>query len=107
MADVIRFETADGVSVLVEADEDDFGVERVGRASDGLLKASHSLEQALAPARATITAALAAFTGLGFDTLSLEFGLKLNAEAGALIAKAGGEAQLTVSATWVHRPAPK
>jgi Trypsin-co-occurring domain 1 len=106
MAEVIRFDTAEGVPVLVEAEEDAYGVERVSRASDGVLKAAKGLEDAMGTARATISSALAAFDGLGFQELSLEFGLKLNAEAGALIAKAGGEAQLTVRATWGPEAGP-
>jgi Trypsin-co-occurring domain 1 len=106
MADVIRFKAAGGVPVLVEAEEDDYGVERVSRASDGVLKAAKGLEDAMGTARATILSALAAFDGLGFRELSLEFGLKLNAEAGALIAKAGAEAQLTVTAIWGPEAGP-
>ena len=37
--------------------------------------------------------------------MELEFGVKLTAEAGALIAKAGGEGAITVRMTW-HTDAP-
>ena len=105
MAEVIRFETAEGASVIVEAaDEQQLGLERVSRASDGLLTAAKSLDQALGTARSTIASAMAAFDGLGLEELSLEFGLKLNAEVGGMLAKAGGEAQLTVTATWGRQP---
>ena len=39
MGEVVRFEAADGVSVLVEADEDSIGVERVRRGEDGVILA--------------------------------------------------------------------
>jgi hypothetical protein len=100
MAEIVRFEAADGVSVLVEADEDTVGVERVSRGDDGTVKATKSLERALVSARATITSALAALGGLGFEELVLEFGIKLTAEAGALIAKTAAEGHLTVTAKW-------
>jgi len=103
MSELVRFAAPDGVTVLVEGDET-FGVDRVARRSDGVIQAQKRLEDALAPARATVVAALAAMGGLGFEHLSLEFGVKLSAEAGAVIAKASGEAHLTITATW-GRPA--
>jgi hypothetical protein len=102
MAEIVRFEAAEGVSVLVEADEDTFGVERVSRGDDGTIKATEPLERALVSARATIQSALAALGGLGFEELVLEFGIKLTAEAGALIAKTAAEGHLTVTAKWGH-----
>jgi hypothetical protein len=100
VAEIVRFEAAEGVSVLVEADEDTFGVERVSRGADGTIQATAGLERALVSARATIESALAAFGGLGFEELALEFGVKLSAEAGALIAKTAAEGHLTVTAKW-------
>ncbi len=100
MAEVVRFNAAEGVPVLVEADEETFGVERVSRGADGIIQASEGLERALVSARATIESALAALGGLGFNELVLEFGIKLTAEAGALIAKTAAEGHLTVTAKW-------
>ena len=100
MTEVVRFSGPDGVAVLVEADEESFGVESVSRGSDGVLEAGKRLEDALATARATVVAALKAMGGLGFEQLSLEFGVKLSAEAGAVIAKTAGEAHLTITASW-------
>lgn len=37
------------------------------------------------------------------DKVSLEFGLKLDAEAGALVAKAGTEAAIKVTMTWENK----
>ena len=36
-------------------------------------------------------------------TISVEFGLKLNAEGNAVVAKAGMEATLNVTMTWEHK----
>ena len=36
------------------------------------------------------------------NTISVSFGLKLDAEAGAVVAKAGAEAALNVTMTWTH-----
>ena len=38
-----------------------------------------------------------------FTRIEIDFGIKLDAEAGALLAKAGGEASLNVTLTW-ERP---
>lgn len=100
MTEVVRFAAAEGVSVLVEADEETFGVERVSRGADGTIQATQPLQQALGSARATVGSALAALEGLGFDELVLEFGIKLHAEAGALIARTSAEGHLTVTARW-------
>jgi Trypsin-co-occurring domain 1 len=100
MTEVVRFMASEGVSVLVEADEETFGVEPASRGADGVLQAGKRLEEALLTARATVASAVTAMGGLGFGQLSLEFGLKLSAEAGAVIAKTAGEAHLTITASW-------
>jgi hypothetical protein len=40
------------------------------------------------------------------DKVELEFGLKLDAEAGSLLAKTGTEAAITVTLTWEHKDTP-
>jgi Trypsin-co-occurring domain 1 len=100
VAEIVRFTTTEGASVLVEADEDAFGVEQVGRGADGTIQANERLDRALSSARATIASALTALGGLGFEELVLEFGVKLTAEAGALIARSAVEGHLTVTAKW-------
>jgi len=95
--------------VLVESDVAAAGMTRVARGADGVLQATQRLEQALGAARATISAAVAELAGLGFEELTLQFGIKLSAEAGALIARTAGEANLTVTAKWgrpAEAPAP-
>jgi Trypsin-co-occurring domain 1 len=104
MGEAVRFETDQAVSVLVEADDVAFGVEEVRRGRDGIVEGTKRLEDALAPARATVAAALQAFGGLGFEELSFEFGVKLTAQAGALIARTSGEGHLTVTARWTPKP---
>lgn len=36
------------------------------------------------------------------STISVSFGLKLDAEAGAVVAKAGAEAAINITMTWTH-----
>ena len=100
MAELVRFEVADGVEVLVESEEPAYGVQRAARGADGIVDAAGRLQHALGTARATVAAAYEAMSELGLDELRVEFGVKLSAEAGALIARTAGEGHLQVVATW-------
>jgi hypothetical protein len=100
MADVVRYQVGDGSSVLVEVDEDTYGVENVARGSDGVLNAGERLESALASVRAAAQATLDTLTKLSPETVEVEFGIKLAGQAGALIAKTSAEGHFTVKLTW-------
>ena len=106
MPEVLRFEAADGVAVLVEADDPAYGMQRATRGADGIVEATHRLQAALVSARSTVAAAIDALSGLGLDEMSVEFGVKLSAEAGALIAKTAAEGHLKVVAKWTRPPDP-
>ena len=41
------------------------------------------------------------------STVEFQFGIKMNGEAGAMIAKVGAEAAITVTMTWEHKPKSK
>ena len=100
MDTVVRYQVGDGSSVLVEVDEDTYGVEAVSRTSEGVLKAGQSLESALGSVREAAQAALDAMSKLSPETVEVEFGIKLAGEAGALIAKASAEGHFTVRLSW-------
>ena len=103
---VARFETSGGVPVLVEVDDDDLGVERASRGSDGVLAAGDRIEDALARVRPAAQAVLAEMRGLAPDKVSVEFGIKLSAGAGAVIAKTEAEGHFTVVLEWERSAAP-
>jgi hypothetical protein len=101
MSEVVRYQTRDGGSwVLVEVDAEAFGVERVGRAADGVHEAGQLLAQALAGVRDAAGAAMDVLKALSPDGIEMEFGVKLAGEAGAIIAKTSGEAHFKVKLTW-------
>jgi len=52
---------------------------------------------ALAAVRPAAENVLHTFTGLGLDTCQIEFGISLDAEAGAIIAKTSATAHFTVT----------
>ena len=97
---VVRYQVGDGSSVLVEVDEDTYGVEAVSRRSEGVLEAGPRLEAALGSVRDAAQAALDAMSRLSPETVEVEFGIKLAGEAGALIAKTSAEGHFTVRLSW-------
>lgn len=100
MDTVVRYQVGDGSSVLVEVDEDTYGVEEVARTSAGVVEAGQRLESALASVRDAARATLDTLTKLSPDRVEVEFGIKLAGEAGAMIAKASAEGHFTVKLSW-------
>ncbi|QFG24892.1 CU044_2847 family protein [Actinomadura sp. WMMB 499] len=101
MNELVRWETEQG-SVVVEMDPDDPGFDSVSRGDGVLRDAGARFEDALHSVRDAAESALATLRdgALKPDVLELEFGVKLNAEAGAVIAKTSVEGHLKVKMTW-------
>jgi NTP-dependent ternary system trypsin peptidase co-occuring protein len=99
MDTVVRYKVGGGSSVLVEVDEDTYGVEDVSRTSEGVLDAGR-LESALGGVRDAAQATLDTLSKLSPETVEVEFGIKLAGEAGALIAKTSAEGHFTVRLSW-------
>lgn len=101
MPDFVRFPLADGGSVVVEVEVEP-GLERASVPSGVLRKATTTFEHALSEVRAAAGAALAQFRDLGPDEVELKFGVKLDAQAGAVIARTGLQGQFEVKLKWVR-----
>lgn len=101
MPDFVRFPLADGGSVVVEVEVEP-GLERASAPSGVLRKATTTFEHALSEVRAAAGAALAQFRDLGPDEVELKFGVKLDAQAGAVIARTGLQGQFEVKLKWVR-----
>ncbi|MGW1494948.1 CU044_2847 family protein [Streptomyces sp. NPDC002402] len=99
MSDLVRFKTTQG-SVLIEVDENSFGVERVARDRNGVIDAGRRLDDALQAARPTIRAVIETVREMVPDEFEVEFGIKLNAEAGVVVAKTAAEGHFTVRLAW-------
>ncbi|MFL6118369.1 CU044_2847 family protein [Actinophytocola sp.] len=97
----VRFPLASGGSVLVEI-ETPPGVAHAGRASGVLREARTTFERTLGEVRDAAAAALAQFTAMSRtpDEVELKFGIKLDAEAGAIIARTGIQGQFEVKLKW-------
>lgn len=102
MAELLQWQM-DGGSVVVEVDDEEAGFQPASLSFDGTVyTANERFETALAGARRAAEKTLATFRDLSLrpDGVELEFGIKLNAAAGAVIAKAATEAHLQVKLTW-------
>ena len=101
MTELLRFRTEDGGSLLVEVDEHEPGFRPASRAA-AIADAKQKFEDALVDVRAAAERALAVFTEgtLRPDQVDVEFGVRLNAEAGAVIAKTSVEGHMTVKLSW-------
>ncbi|MCI3269901.1 CU044_2847 family protein [Streptomyces cylindrosporus] len=98
---LIEFRDQDGRVITVEAADDDSGSRLVAR-DDGTAQATRTFEGALEGVRAAAESALRVFRegALRPDGVEIEFGVKLSAEAGALIAKSTVEGHLVVKLSY-------
>lgn len=105
MSELLRFETERG-SVVVEVDATDPGFDRVAHAG-AIAEARRKFETSLQDVRDAATAALEIFRdgALRADGVEIEFGVRLNAEAGAVIAKTAVEGHFAVKLAWGAAPA--
>jgi Trypsin-co-occurring domain 1 len=79
------------------------GVRQVARSPEDLAKASaEALDKAMDTIRAMAERTKKAIESLDAkpDDIEVKFGIKMTAEAGAFIAKVGGEAALEVTLAW-------
>jgi hypothetical protein len=104
---LVGFATEQGSPVFVEIDEREPGFKPVGR-SDAINEAQKTFESALDNINLTAERALAVLRsgGLNPDGIEIQFGVRFNAEVGAVVAKAAAEGHLTVKLTWAPEPPP-
>ncbi|MBB4913999.1 CU044_2847 family protein [Streptosporangium saharense] len=106
MTELVRFELDDKEgSVLVELDPLP-GFERLSRGEGNLAQAKVSFENALAGVRDAASSALRQFQAMAVppDEVELQFGVRLSASAGAVIAKTGAEGHFEVRIKWQREP---
>lgn len=102
MATVVEMPLEDGGTILVEIADDDQRLQRVGRVGKVVRDSAETLEEALRRVKPVAAAVLGQLQDLATppDTVKLEFGVKLTAEAGVVIAKAATEANFKLSLEW-------
>lgn len=104
MKQLIEFPLEDGESILIEVDEPEAagGVVRAGRPGEVVARAGQTFESAMdriKPAARVVIAKLRSLSDPP-DEIEIEFGLKMSAEAGAIVAVAGAEANYKVTLIW-------
>ncbi|MEU7577005.1 CU044_2847 family protein [Streptomyces sp. NPDC041068] len=110
MSELMRWESDEG-PVVVEVDSRDPGFRSVSRRSEGseVHDVEGRFESALGNVRGAAMSALRTFRdrALDPDAIELEFGVKLSAAAGAVIARTAAEGHLVVKLTWSRETAPQ
>lgn len=112
MSRLARFPLKDGGSLVVEVDAVESPGSRVMRGSnaeEAVAQASNTFESALRNVRSAAEGILHQFSSLAQppDEVTVEFGVKMSAESGAIIAKLAGEANFKINISWKKSAAGK
>jgi hypothetical protein len=99
MKQLVEYELEDESTILVEVDLPEAGIERAGR-GDQIIKAKERFGDALEQIRPVAQTVFSKLGSLNADEIGVEFGIKLGAKAGVIIASADTEANFTVTLTW-------
>ena len=106
MKRLIEYPLKDGSSIVVEVDEPvEGGVERVARPGEMIEKAKQNFETVLEMIKPTAAAIITTLRDLSEspDEIGVEFGIKLSAASGVVLASAGAEANYKVTLKWIRR----
>jgi hypothetical protein len=112
MSRFAQFPLKGGGSLVVEVDGVDSPGARVMRGStaeDAVASATSTFESALENVRSAAEGILHQLCSLAQppDEVAVEFGVKMSAESGAIIAKASGEANFKINLVWKRSTAGK
>jgi hypothetical protein len=107
MSELVRFPLEDDGSVLVEVEEPP-GVTRVARPGDLPKTAKETFEKALLQVRDVANVAFGQLRSMSRqpDEIEIKFGVKLDAQAGAVIARTGVQGHLEVKLKWQRAAVP-
>ena len=112
MSSLAQFPLKSGGFLVVEVGDGQAPGGRTMRGSgaeDALAKATDTFESALDKVRSAAEGILNQLRSLAQppDEVGVEFGVKMSAESGAIIAKASGEANFKINLTWKKSAAGK
>jgi Trypsin-co-occurring domain 1 len=105
VSQLVRMDLADGGSVLVEVAETDSGpVTRGGRAEDLVTSAGATLDSALDQLGPVVRGVVTRLREAADwpDQVTVEFSIKLSADANVIIARTAGEANFRISMQWAR-----
>jgi hypothetical protein len=98
---VVEVQTGGGTAFFAVDDDAAVGPERVSRNGMLVARLDTSLTDALAAARPAAEAVIDVFKQLRPDEISVDFGLAIDAQAGAVFARAGVGAHFNISVKWI------
>jgi hypothetical protein len=102
----VRFEEDEDV-ILVEF-EDEYGIRSVSSdPAEFVEKSKKAIERSMKTVQRMAKKAVRTIQSIPISErpskFEFQFGIKMNGEAGAVVAKAGAEASITVTMTWEHK----
>ncbi|MFE2286342.1 CU044_2847 family protein [Streptomyces sp. NPDC059443] len=106
MSHLARIPLADGGTLLVEASAVAGGPVKAGRLGDAIHELPGTLQAALAPVTEAASAVLDQLRKAGPDAITVEFGVDLAFEAGAVITKSSATGHLRVTMVWKQTGRP-
>lgn len=102
--ELLQFDLGDSAAVFVETRQAEDGIRRVGRSASGAVETGKRFEEAVGQIRPAAEALLESLRKLNTpEEICLEFGIKFNAKAGAIIASVDSEATFKVAISWKNR----
>jgi hypothetical protein len=92
----------EGEAILVEVDDTGDGIVRAARPGEVVATLNESFEAALARLQPLAQAIVSRFRDLAErpDEVGVEFGVKLSADAGLVVAHSSGEANFKITLQW-------
>ena len=106
MRRLVEFEIAEGETILVEVDEPEEGsLVQAAKPGEMIVQAQISFSEALDKMKPAINLVIQKLKGITDrpDEIAVEFGLKVGAQAGVVLAAAGIEANYKVTLKWVKK----
>lgn len=100
MTQLVSFPSEEGPPLVVEVADNSYGLQRVAREDDEIVRSSLKLEDALKRAMPTLRSIVRKIQDLSPDSAEIEFGVSLNAEAGVVVAKTAVAGNFTVRLSW-------
>jgi len=101
MAEIFELKDAEGHSIFVEVSSKRSGVEKIGRAENGVRHVSKLFEQTLSHVGSAGRAVLKAFQELNHPSgIELEFSLRFSADIEAFVISGEGEAEFKLKLAW-------
>jgi hypothetical protein len=104
MPELLKLESEDGSSVLVEVADGTRPVTRGMRPAEAVTKAGESLESVLAKLGPPVKGVVSQLREAADwpSEVEVEFAVKISADSNVIIARAGGEANFRIALRWSH-----